>query len=283
MRGCFVLVVSIVVMLPSISSAFADGAPTLDVRPVCRGIASQSADPLATGLKSSYDECINSEQSVREQLNHQWSSFSAADKRHCVTLANTGGESSYTELLTCLEMSRDVRTLSSAAPTAAFGADVTNKPSATPSPTTRPAPYDKAPPPATKEPSVSQVGEPKKELELAKADALAAKASEASAQRKLADTEAALRRTKEEEGRAAAEAERAKDTVKRLTEEAGRATAEAERAKADAKAARQSETAVKSKLADAEAALTAAEAREQACRKSGFGARVRSWFRFKNP
>jgi hypothetical protein len=33
----------------------------------------------------------------------------------CGILAKTDGESSYTELLTCLEMSRDVRALNSAA------------------------------------------------------------------------------------------------------------------------------------------------------------------------
>jgi len=47
-------------------------------------------------------------------LKREWSDFSAAGKRHCVTLATTGGESSNTELLTCLEMARDVRALRSA-------------------------------------------------------------------------------------------------------------------------------------------------------------------------
>jgi hypothetical protein len=32
-------------------------------------------------------------------------------KSHCVALAKTGGESSYTELITCMEMARDVRKL----------------------------------------------------------------------------------------------------------------------------------------------------------------------------
>ena len=57
---------------------------------------------------------MESEQAVREQLKQEWSAFSAADKRHCVTLATTGGELSNTELLTCLEMARDVRVLRSA-------------------------------------------------------------------------------------------------------------------------------------------------------------------------
>jgi hypothetical protein len=45
MRSYFVCGVAIVTILPTIVWGAADGIPALDVRPVCRGIASQSADP----------------------------------------------------------------------------------------------------------------------------------------------------------------------------------------------------------------------------------------------
>jgi hypothetical protein len=93
MRGYLVPVISIA-MIVSSPSARSDEIPTLDVRPVCRGIASQAAEPLATGLPSSFEQCVKSEEEVREQLKHEWPTFSAADKQHCVTLAKTGGESS---------------------------------------------------------------------------------------------------------------------------------------------------------------------------------------------
>src|SRR5215831_20534320 len=102
---------------PSIAWAASDGIPKLDVRPVCRGIASQSADP-GVGQRNqteTFQQCIESEQAVLEQLKQGWSGFSAEDRRHCVALATTGGESSNTALLTCLEMARDVRALRSAA------------------------------------------------------------------------------------------------------------------------------------------------------------------------
>ena len=83
-----------------------------------------------------------------------------------------------------------------------------------------------------------------REVERAKVEAQNAKASEAAAQRKLADAEA---------------------TLQRVREHATRATAEAERAKADTKAARESEETAKRNLADSEAAKVAAEVREQAC------------------
>jgi hypothetical protein len=231
---------------------------------------------------------LRSEQEVREQLKKEWSAFSAADKQHCVTLAKTGGESSYTELLTCLEMSRDVRALRSPAATRS-GADGTRKSASPPSfPTTQPAPADKtSQTTATKEPPpVSRGGEPKKEVELAKSDAFNAKALEAAAQRKLADAEAALQRVQEEASRAKAEAERAKAALQQAKDEARRATEEAQRSKADAKAAQDTKIELQRRLASADAARVAAEGREQACvsaakAPSGFGSRFRSWFRSK--
>jgi len=90
------------------SPARSDDIPTLDVNPVCRGIASQSE--LEVGLQqTNFQQCLQSEQATREQLKKEWSTFTTADKSHCVALAKTGGESSYTELITCMEMARDVR------------------------------------------------------------------------------------------------------------------------------------------------------------------------------
>jgi len=97
------------IMLP-ILSARSDDIPTLDVNPVCRGIAMQGE--LEVGLQQTgFDRCVQSEQAVRGDLKKEWSTFSTADKSHCVALAKTGGESSYTELITCMEMARDVRKL----------------------------------------------------------------------------------------------------------------------------------------------------------------------------
>src|SRR5215471_5980901 len=93
-------------------SAQSDDIPTLDVNPVCHGIAMQGE--LEAGLQqTSFQQCVQSEQATREQMKKEWSPFSASDKSHCVALAQTGGEASYTELITCMEMARDVRKLHS--------------------------------------------------------------------------------------------------------------------------------------------------------------------------
>jgi hypothetical protein len=91
-------------------SARSDDVPILDVNPVCHGIAMQGE--LEAGLQqTSFQQCVQSEQDTREQLKKQWSTFTTSDKTDCVALAKTGGESSYTELITCMEMARDVREL----------------------------------------------------------------------------------------------------------------------------------------------------------------------------
>jgi hypothetical protein len=238
MRGYFVSFVVLGMTVPSISLARSDDIPILDVRPVCRGIASQSADPGVgtAGQTATFRQCMESEQAVREELKSKWSAFSASDKRHCVTLAKTGGESSNTELFTCLEMARDVRLLRSAA--ASSGADKTEATSSPSTPAAQPPAGSISQPASPKEPPKAEGDAAMREVERAKAEAQTAKESEALAQRKLADTEATLQHAKEE---------------------AARAIAEAERAKADAKAARESEAATTRKLADAEAARMAAE------------------------
>jgi hypothetical protein len=90
----------------------ADSVPVLNVAPVCQGIAVQGGssfhDPAIAKEKQ---DCLNSEHEVRDELVKRWSSFSATDKTHCIEESKMGGDSSYTELLTCLEMARDVRNL----------------------------------------------------------------------------------------------------------------------------------------------------------------------------
>jgi hypothetical protein len=243
MRGHFVCGVTILTIIPTIALGASDAIPTLDVRPVCRGIASQSSDP-GVGEKNqnqAFQQCLESEQAVRDQLKQKWSDFSAADKRHCVTLATTGGESSNTELLTCLEMARDVRLLRSA-----YSGAAATKPAPSPAPPQPPPPPTPAAQPAAAVPNPDKEipksqDDAKSEVERAKLEAQTAKTSEAAVQRKLADTEAALRKAKDD---------------------AQRASADLERAKSEAQNARASEAVIKQKLADAEVARVKAE---QAC------------------
>jgi hypothetical protein len=113
-----------------------DRVPDLNVEQVCQGIAQQGGvsfhDPNIAVEKKN---CLDSEHAIRDELNKQWSSYSISDKTACTNESTMGGESSYTELLTCLEMARDVRALHSEAQKPASPA-----PRATPAPTGRAQP-----------------------------------------------------------------------------------------------------------------------------------------------
>jgi hypothetical protein len=110
-----------------VALAAADSVPVLNVQQVCQGIAQQGGVSFHdTDVADEKKNCLDSENAVRDQLVKQWSSFSAPDKSACTKESEMGGESSYTELLTCLEMARDVRQLksetASSAPTPAVPA-----------------------------------------------------------------------------------------------------------------------------------------------------------------
>jgi hypothetical protein len=83
--------------------AVADGGvPKLDVTPSCRAAAAAATD------KGRLQTCIDSEHKARDQLAKDWSTYAADDRNKCVNAAK-GFSPTYTELITCLEMERDVR------------------------------------------------------------------------------------------------------------------------------------------------------------------------------
>jgi hypothetical protein len=139
--------------------------PVLDIRPVCRGIASQSSDPGVGqgGQAQTFQQCVESERAVLEQIKQEWGTFAAEDKRHCVALATTGGESSNTELLTCLEMARDVRLLRSAATAAPSRGETTKSESSASSraapPSSAMSAPQLAPPPSPRAPAAERPSE----------------------------------------------------------------------------------------------------------------------------
>jgi hypothetical protein len=90
-------------MAGSIVLAAASPVPKFNVEPGCRAAASQANTPNYIAV------CRDSEQKAREQLAKQWGQWSASDKSECVPLSSLGGGPTYTELITCLEMTRDAR------------------------------------------------------------------------------------------------------------------------------------------------------------------------------
>jgi len=90
-------------MTAGLALAAVDGVPNFNVEPSCRAAAQQAATPNYTSV------CRNTEQKARDELERQWPQLNAADKAQCVPAVTAGGNPTYTELLTCLELARDVR------------------------------------------------------------------------------------------------------------------------------------------------------------------------------
>jgi hypothetical protein len=90
----------------------ADSVPVLNVDQVCQGIAQQGGVTFHdSAVSDEKKNCLDSEKATRDELVKQWSTFAPPDKTACTNESRMGGDSSYTELLTCLEMARDVRAM----------------------------------------------------------------------------------------------------------------------------------------------------------------------------
>src|SRR5262245_18645842 len=88
-------------------AAVADGVPSWDLTASCRAAGSIGGSDQTPDERMK--SCLATEQRTREQLNTNWSTFPAADRIGCVKALTFSP--SYTELVTCLEMRRDVRNL----------------------------------------------------------------------------------------------------------------------------------------------------------------------------
>lgn len=91
------------------TTARADQVPSLNVDPVCRGIAGQAATAGERGGPDlSFRQCVKSEMAMRRKLTRDWATFTAREKSTCIG-SEMGGLASYTDLVTCLETAREAR------------------------------------------------------------------------------------------------------------------------------------------------------------------------------
>jgi hypothetical protein len=78
-----------------------DSVPQFDIARECR---------FEGGSTVEYGRCAEDEGAALRDLQQAWAQFPGADKRSCSVEATTSGFASYVELLTCLEMARDLVT-----------------------------------------------------------------------------------------------------------------------------------------------------------------------------
>jgi hypothetical protein len=89
-----------------VAIAFADGPPKLNVAPSC-----DAAARFALSGGRDKEACLEDEHAAESVLAQNWSKYNAADKTQCVGNVKTGGPASYVELLSCLEIMRDAKSI----------------------------------------------------------------------------------------------------------------------------------------------------------------------------
>ncbi|WP_213736924.1 hypothetical protein [Bradyrhizobium sp. dw_411] len=78
----------------------ADTVPSFDIVRECRSEG---------GSAATLERCAADEAAARDQLQPQWAQFTPRDKTVCLRETSMDSTPSYVELLTCLEMARDVK------------------------------------------------------------------------------------------------------------------------------------------------------------------------------
>jgi hypothetical protein len=101
------------VSIGSVSAAPVRGnsPPKLQVGPSC--VAAGAGSVI---LGRNKESCLADETTAQDTLKQNWPKYLATDKIDCVTLENSGGPASYVELLSCLEIMRDARSIRNADP-----------------------------------------------------------------------------------------------------------------------------------------------------------------------
>ena len=97
--------IAVVALILGLSPAIAraDSPPNLDLGPTCNAAA-----PYAIAVGRTKEACLADEHAAENTLAENWSTYSAADKIQCIGTVHVGGPPSYVELLSCIELLRDV-------------------------------------------------------------------------------------------------------------------------------------------------------------------------------
>jgi hypothetical protein len=91
--------------------AHADTPPKLNMTPTCNAASSYAG--LADRDKTA---CMSDENDALGALKKNWPQYPSAAKTDCVGMVKTGGPPSYVELLSCLEMMKDVAAIHKSEP-----------------------------------------------------------------------------------------------------------------------------------------------------------------------
>jgi hypothetical protein len=92
--------------------------PNFDVHAACNELSMvPEALTVETGQSDAIQHCVQAEQDARTQLIKEWTQFSPANRKLCVGESKSGSVApAYSELETCLQMTREARQLTTQQP-----------------------------------------------------------------------------------------------------------------------------------------------------------------------
>jgi hypothetical protein len=96
MRACIFAFAAIIPAFAIDRVGAADEPPAFDIAKNCR--------EEVVGSIETAGSCTKDETDAKNELTKRWSQFGASEKKSCIGEADIGGDKSYVELLTCLEM-----------------------------------------------------------------------------------------------------------------------------------------------------------------------------------
>ena len=110
------LKLSMVILSSQLVIAIADDLPKFDIAKGCKVDSASAFDPKA-GMAATIKRCTDDEERSRDQLQANWSTFSASDRAMCIGAAvgdkqdANSDPPSYVDLQTCLQDQQFARKL----------------------------------------------------------------------------------------------------------------------------------------------------------------------------
>ena len=100
MRTLFLLL-AFLFTVPRVVAEPGDRLPSFDINQNC------SSEASGINLQEAKAACVRDEADAKKQIKQQWSRLGSNLRRQCVGESTIGGDQSYVELLTCLQMSSE--------------------------------------------------------------------------------------------------------------------------------------------------------------------------------
>jgi hypothetical protein len=102
-RGKLAPITLVITVALSSTAALAQPSDQMPIFNINRNCSSEAAEGV--DIQSTMAECVRDEVDAKKQLGQEWPKLGSNLKRECVGESEIGGDQSYVELMTCVDMS----------------------------------------------------------------------------------------------------------------------------------------------------------------------------------